>query len=313
MNIELSKNNHLKWGYNGLVGSERTNLYDRFFIEYGKIQRPVQDFRSECITAAKEIADYCRSINKRPLIFYSGGIDSESIILAFLLSGEDFSICHIQFQVGLNYHETEYVRKFCSKHRLDLIEYQVEALEFLTNDETFRRAVRDNVRMIETYLMTSITDKIRDQYYPILDHPGTYLYREEKDLSKLGRWVWKDYECIMFYYNHARNENMPACPSFFHWSPEIISSFLLDKSTRDLITNRSYGKISNRTSSILLYQNAFPEYEIEPRPKYTGFEKLPKDLINKVNLRLNQHTFHDIHSGQDHEYNEMLKVLGHEY
>jgi hypothetical protein len=167
--------------------------------------------------------------------------------------------------------------------------------------------------MIETYFMTGITDRIRDKYYPVLDHPGTYLYREEKNLSKPSKWVWKDYECIMFYYNHARNEFMPACPSFFHWSPEIISSFLLDKSTRDLITNRSYGKISNRTSSILLYQNAFPEFEIEPRPKYTGFETIPKDLINRVNLRLNQHTFYDIHSGQEHEYNEMLKVLGHEY
>lgn len=313
MNIELSKNNHLKWGYNGIIGSERKNLYDKFFIGYGKIQRPVQDFRSECITAAKEIANYCRSINKRPLVFYSGGIDSESIILSFLLSGEDFSICHLRFRQGLNNHETDYARRFCSKHNLDLIEYSINTLDFLTSEETFKKAVRDNVRMIETYLMTGVTGRIKEKYYPILDHPGTYLYRENTDLSKFSNWIYKDYECIMFYYNHCKNINMPACPSFFHWSPEIIAAFLLDKSTRDLITNKSYGKISNRTSSILLYQNAFPEFEIVPRPKYTGFEAVPKDIINEINLKLNRHTFYDIHSGQDYEYNEMLKVLGYDH
>lgn len=314
MNIELSKNNHLKWGYNGLVGSTRQYLYDKFFMQYGKIQRPVQNFRSECITAAKEIADYCRSINKRPLIFYSGGIDSESIILSFLLSGEDFSICHLRFRPGFNNHETDYARKFCSRHNLDLIEYHINTLDFLISEEIFKKAIRDNVRMIETYLMIGVTRRVlNNNYYPILDHPGTTLYREDTNLSKTSKWIYKDYECIMFYYNHCKNINMPACPSFFHWSPEIITAFLLDKSTRDLITNKSYGKISNRTSSILLYQNAFPEFEIVPRPKYTGFESVPKDIINEINLKLNKHTFYDIHSGQAHEYNEMLKVLGYEY
>lgn len=310
MNIELSKNNHLKWGYNQTLWNRRQSVYDKFFIGYGKVSRRPKDFRQECINTACEISDAARSVNKQPLIFYSGGVDSESMIISFLLSRRDFSVCHIRFEPNFNDHETAYVKKFCEKYQIDLLEYSVNTLDFLTDPQTFVLAVRDNVSMIEVYPLTAITNQIKDRFYPVLDHPGTFIYREEPDLSKPSKWTWKDYECIMFYYNHARNENMPACPSFFHWSPEMISAFLLDTSTRDLVSGKSYGKITNRTSSILLYQNAFPEFEIEPRPKYTGFECIPKNILHDINSKLRRLTLHDIYSGQEHEYHELLRMLG---
>lgn len=313
MNIELSKNNHLQWGYNQNLWCKRESVYDKFFIRYGKISRQPENFRWECINAACEISDAARNVNKRPLIFYSGGIDSESVIISFLVSGRDFSVCHIRFEPNLNDHETYYVKKFCETHKIDLLEYSVNIIDFLTDPQTFVSAVRDNVSMIEVYPLTAITDQIKNRFYPVLDHPGTFLYRENPNLGKFSNWFWKDYECIMFYYNHAKNEDMPACPSFFHWSPEIITAFLLDPSTQDLVSGKLYGKVTNRTSSILLYQNAFPEFVIEPRLKYTGFEYIPKDILHDINSKLRRHTLHDIYSGQHYEYTELLRSLGNAY
>lgn len=310
MNIELTKNNHMVWGYNDIPWSNRSCLYDRFFINYGKSQNHYKSFREACIDTAKELSEKAQSLGKRPLIYYSGGIDSESIIAAFLESGNDFSIVHIRYVPDYNNHEYKFVDKFVRKHNLDLIEYQVNPIDFLKSDKCFSLAIRDNARLIETHLLTSITEFIRDKFFPILDHPGTMLFRKNKDLSQPGDWHWKDFEHIMFYYNHCVNEKMHACPSFYHWSPEIILSFLLDPIIKDLVSDKIYGKVTNRTSTLNLYLSAFPEYSFEPRMKFGGFEFIPKSLIHSLNNRLNKKTFYDRHSGQEYAYKEILKILG---
>lgn len=309
MNIELSKNNHMVWGYNEIPWADRTDLYDKFFINYGRINAIPENFREACIITANEIAECARKNNKRPLIYYSGGMDSESIIAAFLEANIDFSIAHIKYVPGYNQHEYSYVKKFIKKYDLDLLEFSVNPIEFLSEEKLFSYAIRDNARLIETHLLTSITENIKKDFFPILDHPGTMLYRKNPNLKEISEWVWKDFEHLMFYYNHCKNENMNACPSFYHWSPEIILAFLLDPVTVDLVTNKTYGKITNRTSTLSMYKNAFPEYQFEERPKYGGFEYIPKTLINDLNRKLNSKTFYDRHSGQAYEYNELIRML----
>jgi hypothetical protein len=310
MNVELTKNNHMVWGYNSIPWTDRKTLYDKFFITYGKINQVPSNFRESCINAAKEIEIKCKNIKKRPLIYYSGGIDSESIIAAFLIAGIDFSVAHIKYLPNYNDHEYFYVQKFIKKYSLDYKEYSVDAEKFLTSTRCFDLAVRDNARLIETHLLTSITDQIRDKYYPILDHPGTMLFRKNLNLSEPGDWHWKDFEHIMFFYNYCKNENLDACPSFYHWSPEIILAFLLDPLIKDMVSGKIYGKITNRTSTLPLYNNTFPEFNFERRNKYGGFEFISKKLINELNNKLIKKTFYDRHSGQEYAYNDLIKNLG---
>jgi len=313
MNLELTKNNHMVWGYNNVPWSHRINTYDSFFMGYGRADETGMSFRESCINAAKEISAVAESLNKTPLIFYSGGIDSEAMIVSFIEAGVKFKVAHIKYLPNYNEHETFYVRKFAERLGIDILEYCVDLLDFLSARSTFDKAVRDNSSMIELHLMTAITNDIRDCYFPVLDHPGTYLYRNITDLSKRGKWYWKDYEFIMFYYNHCRNENLPACPSFFHWSPEIILSFLTDPEIYNLVNNSQSGKITNRTTTTLLYQKTFPEYNLETRKKYTGFEFIPKDFLHEINTRLRLATKCSKVAGQVYEYHEMLGILGYDY
>lgn len=310
MNIELTKNNHMIWGYNNIPWSQRKSIYDKFFIAYGTVENIPTTFREACIITAKELSEKAIILGKKPLIFYSGGLDSESIIAAFLEAHVDFSVAHIRYDPNFNIHEYNFVKKFIYKHHLDLIEYHIDPIKFLESEECFELAIRDNARLIETHLLTSITNSIKDKFFPILDHPGTMLFRKNINLHEPGDWHWKDFEHIMFYYNHCVNENMSACPSFYHWSPEIILAFLLDPIIKNLVNDRPYGKITNRTSTINLYNSAFPEYEFENRPKFGGFEYIPKTLINRLNNLLNKKTFYDRHSGQEYSYDKLLNILG---
>lgn len=308
MNIEVSKNNHLVWGYNGLPETKRNTPYDKFFIQFGKIEKE-QTFRDSCIQSAIEISECASKNNKKPLVFFSGGIDSESIIYSFLLSSRDFSIAHIRYNPSLNDHEYEYVKKISKKYNLDIIFFDVDVEKFLLDPNTFDLAVRDNSIMIELHLLTCITNEIKDRYFPVLDHPGTYLYRENTNINEIGNWFYKDYEHLMFYYNHCVNEKMHGCPSFFHWSPEILFSFLNDSLVQRLVTGKILGKVTNRTSTLPLYQSTFPEYYFEPRLKFTGHEYISKDIINTLNFRLYSRLKYDRHSGQRYQIDELIKIL----
>lgn len=296
-------------GYNGIPWTMRTSLYDKFFISYGKIESMPVSFRQASIDSVKEISQYCNSVNKTPLILYSGGIDSEFIIAAFISAGVKFSVGHVKYMPNYNAHETEYVKKFCDRYKLDLKEFEVDAVEFLQDSTTMENAVKDNARLIELQLLTAISDTIKDQYYPVSDHPGVMLYRGNFDLNRPSQWFWKDYEHLAAYYFHCMRSNIDACPSFFHWSPEIMLAFLQDPLIEDLTSNNIYGKITIRTSTLPLYRNAFPEFNFEPRPKYRGFEYMSKQLINDLNNKLNAGTFYDRHSGQVYEYTELIKLI----
>lgn len=308
MNIDLSKNNHLEWGYNEVVGASRTSPYDKFFIKYGTISSKV-NFKTACVNTAIEISDISKKINKQPLIFFSGGIDSEAIIYSFLLSKRDFSIAHIRYQPSLNDHEYQYVQKVAKKYNLDVKIFEVDVLDYLLKEETFKLSLRDNSIMIELLLLASITDKIKDKFFPVLDHPGTYLYRESPEIDKIGQWFYKDYEHLMFYYNHCKNERMPGCPSFYHWSPDILYSFLTDPLIEDLTNCLIPGKVTNRTSTIKLYQNTFNEFVFEPRSKFTGHEFISKKILSKLNFELYSKLKYDRHSGQRFLYSDIVKRL----
>lgn len=309
MNTELSKNNHMIIGYNDIPWSNRTDLYDRFFIKFGKVSKIPRSFREACIQSAEEISDRCLKINRIPMILYSGGIDSETIIASFITAGKKFSVAHVKYVPNYNRHETEYVYRFCDKHKLDLKEFEIDPIEYFSRNDVLLNAVADNARLIELQLITAITDTIKDFYFPISDHPGVMLYRENTVLSEISQWYWKDYEHLSSYFFHCLRKKINACPSFYHWSPEIILAFLLDPIVKGLVNNKPYGKITIRTTAMLLYSTTFPEFNFDNRPKYRGFEYIPKKIINELNKKLNSKTFYDMHSGQAYEYSELIRML----
>jgi hypothetical protein len=314
MNIELTKNNHFHWGYNNIPWSRRERLYDRFYSSYGKVDQSFiakpTSLRDESIKTAKAIAEHCRKINKQPMIFYSGGLDSEVVIAAFLQSGENFSVGHLRYVPEFNYHDTMWVYRFCRANGLDLKEYEINPIEFLSSEAAFNTAVNDNARLMQMQLVTYLMDTVKDDYYPILGNGEPYLFRENPDPNAHSRWIFKELEYMMPWYNHAINNNIQSCPGFFQWSPEITLSFLLDPIMKDLVNNKFKGKVTSRSSKYSIYNSAFPEYELQPRKKYTGYEMLSREMINKLNKDLNYYTFYDKNSYQEYEYFEFLKQSG---
>jgi hypothetical protein len=314
MNIELTKNNHFVWGYNNIPWTSRTHLYDRFFSQYGKasssyLERPTS-LRDESITTAKSLAVRAKALGKIPMVFYSGGLDSEMVVASFLESGENFSVGHLKYLPNYNSYDTEWVNRFSKKHNLDLKEFTVDTINFLTDSKTFNHAVKNNARFITNQLVAHLMDLVKNEYYPIIGNGEPYLFRENTNPNEPSRWIFKELEHMMVWYNHAVNNKIESCPGFFQWSPEITLSFLLDPIIKNLVNNKVQGKITSRSSKYYMYNNAFPEYNFEIRRKYMGNETISKSLLNHINSKLTACNFYDKNSSYSYEYNIFLKHHG---
>lgn len=308
MNIELTYNNHFVWGYNQTPWARRERLYDRFFATYGKTS--LEDhlsLRDACIDAAKKICIQAKAAGKKPMVFYSGGLDSEVVIAAFLQSGEDFSVAHLKYLPELNYHDSEWVYRFCRLHNLDVKEYTVDPEQYFIRPEVFEQAIKDNIKHFEMVLVNHLMDLTKDEYYPILGNGEPYLFKV--DNSQNSKWVFRELEYMMSWYFHASNNNIHSCPGFFQYTPEVMLSFLLDPVMIRLANNRIPGKITSRTSKFSIYNNAFPEYEFQPRRKYTGYEYIPRNILNTLNQKICSHTFYDKHSYEEIEYNALVRMM----
>ena len=84
MKLELSQNNHFKFGYNGAWFNERSEDRDQWIVSYGRCSREPEDWRSECLETARLI----QSSTSKPInVLFSGGIDSEVVLQSFMFAG----------------------------------------------------------------------------------------------------------------------------------------------------------------------------------------------------------------------------------
>lgn len=310
MNIVLSKDNHFKIGYNQIPSIGRSNRYDKFFTQYGKIKYIPKNFREAAIQTAIEISDLCNNINRIPLIMYSGGISSEIILASFLESKRKFEVAHIKYIPDVYSSRTNRVQEFCRIHNLYPRYFNIELDKFFNDSIHIKNAVRDNAYKIDKQFLTSITLNIRDTFFPVSNHFKISMNRTNSNLNEIGDWIWKDYECHSSYFNHCYNENLNACPSFHRWSPEIMFAFLIDPEIINLIENRTYGKVTVKTTIPKIYHNAFPEYDLISNTIPKTVEYVNKSWSVESNRYLKYLTYYDKINSNDFNYYELLDILG---
>jgi hypothetical protein len=67
--------------------------------------------------------------------------------------------------------------------------------------------------------------------------------------------------------------------SFFNsYTPEMMSSFLVDTRMKDLADNKVPGKLGSHSSKFIMY-NRHCNFNLEARPKFHGYEKILKNKI----------------------------------
>lgn len=267
--LNYTKDNHFKFGYNDKPWfEERTNQKQKFVMNVGQAGSN-DNWRQSTILAAEQIA--C-STDLPIHILYSGGIDSEVAVLAFLETNESFSVDIMKFEHGLNDHDIRYAVEFCEQHD---VPYKIHGLDILTFFEGKMYDYAALTHCVSPQLCATMWLVDQIEGFPIIGQGEPVLVREN------NIWYFRESEKINSWYRFYMKRNREGVPGFHQYTPEQILSFLLDP-TFLLKMDKNSGKTSNKSTKLEIYQKYFP---LKAREKYTGFEMImEQDKIHRKKL-----------------------------
>ncbi len=311
--FDYTLNNHFRFGYDEEWFNTPEEHHAEWNCEYGVCQRKPMGFHLECRRAARLIS---RSTDLMLNLAFSGGVDSEVMVRAFMAEDLPFKISIVQFNNDYNLHDISFAISFCEEHRLD---YNIIPL----NVDTFWHSTAflecaDEYKCFSPMLCTYFQffnemDGLpvigmgegcisKYGYLPIDYEPGVSPYSNtpwdmietEKNLSATRFFIQQD---------------CPGIPAFYRYTPELMYSLFNDPIMHELSKDERHGKLTSSTSKFEIYQRYHPD--LRKRPEFSGFEKLVDrevPLRKQLRERLEKYTRMTLV-----EYNEGLQRLGGAY
>lgn len=253
----------------------RSSKRERWNVQYGKCQRYPKNFREECLSTARLIAG---QTDKEISVLFSGGIDSEVTLRSFVESGIPVQAVIARYKNDLNIHDISWAIIACEALNVPYKIFDLDLISFWEDKSYYYAQVSQCLSPQLTVCMW-LADQISG--YPVLGSGECLLVKDDET----SIWSLWEKERIASWFRFFIAREREACPSFFQYTPELILSYILDPLIQDLISNPDNKNLLNSAEIKLnFYQQHF---DILPRPKYTGFEKV-QDEDFKYRSRLKQ-------------------------
>ncbi|MDX9730898.1 MAG: 7-cyano-7-deazaguanine synthase, partial [Bdellovibrionales bacterium] len=247
----LTHRNHFEFGYNGVPFSERNSADDEWFVRYGACERMPHSFYEECLKTARLI----RESTTLPIdVLFSGGVDSEVALRAFLDAGIEVRVLSLRFARGLNAHDIEWVERVCSGLGVKARYVDLDLERFWETD-AYDYAARTQCvspQLVSTMWLADQTDG-----YCVLGSGENFIVKRLEESYIPGespylRSIWDlfEKEKIASWYRHFLLQNRDAAPGFFQFTPEIMLSWFLDEMGCDLWNDRIEGNRNSVSSKL---------------------------------------------------------------
>lgn len=299
MTLQLSDQNHFRFGYNATWYNSRTLPDDQWQVAYGRSRRPVMDWRSECIAAARAI----RSSTDLDLwVLYSGGIDSEVVVQSFMFADIPIKVAITSFHDDLNIQDVRYAIKFCETHDVPYRVLRLDINRFFRSGTALEYA--EGTNCVQPQLLHTMWAMDQVDGYPILGSGECFLARRNPPGEDEPVWEMFEKERIASWYRHLMKNNREGCAGFFQFTPEIMLSFLLDETVSRLCTNQ----IESFSDTMPIKSQIYRKYFLlEPRKKYHGFENV-LHLDERLRPEL-ERRFGDHNAIARFEYRSLVRML----
>ena len=211
-------------------------------------------------------------------IMYSGGLDSEIILLEALKLGIAIQPVVIRFDNGLNAHDLQYVDIFASQFDCDMIYLDLDINEWSNDTGEF-----GYLGLVKKYGFVHPAAPLnfwaRDQLNTLVGEcvcitgTGDLPMVKIPDPQNIFGVAWyfcftidSQYKRLSWYQEHYPQD----APLFFVYTPELVTSFLNEDEILDCV-DKPY-KLSVSSSKKALYHRVWPELQV--REKFTGFENV---------------------------------------
>lgn len=278
--IYTSENNWYIWQYGDDNPFGRQTAGLEFKTRFNKFYDPINTFGEELRNAAKSTLEHYPGL--RPAIFFSGGVDSEIVLRAYLDIGANPEVCIIRYENDINILDVSYAIAICSSLGVNfrLIDFNLK--KFYENDaeKISEYAQIDFPKALPQLKFIDYTDGL-----PILCSGDPSWCRTDEDYTKHGTWTSKCYEHEVGWSKYIRYIDRPAIAEWLKWTPGLVLSYTKLNWFKKLINDEYYGKLGVNSTKIFGYREAYPDLIL--RKKLTGFESI-EHLIGEFELCLMQ-------------------------
>lgn len=286
--IEFTENNWLKIGYQGqnFYSSWRNTIHDQFVIDFDPGNKPLKSFKYHCIEAAKKIfANYGR-VN----LAFSGGMDSEIMLLSFIESNADFYCTIMRYwdeKNGklINFNDVNDANEILSSYGLTPYYHDIHIRKFALEPRASQMSKKFKLNSFITMAMASLIDASK---FPVILGAGDPIFfRLTNDNQKGIFYIEGEYTMEWFRTFHGLKKK--GIPGFFYYTPEIIRSFLASLQLRKYALGASSDLTSIQCKKDL-YKRQWPS--ISYRKSRNGCEEFPLKLWNGISyltIRRNSH------------------------
>lgn len=262
-----SENNWYSWQYGDgeLFGRQTTG--QQFKTHFTKCTAPVKSFKEELLNAARSTIDH--HPNLKPNIFFSGGVDSEIMLRAYLEIGCKPDVTIVRYENDYNLYDVSYAVTVCSILNVEYKILDFNLSRFYENDaeRMSELAQIDRPRALPYCKFIETSDGL-----PILGASDLTLHRTKSDYDEPGTWLVLCWEHDIGWSKFARAINKPAIAEWFKWTPGLVASYMQLNWFDNLVHDKYYGKTGCNSTKILGYREAYPD--LIERTKQTGFEKI---------------------------------------
>lgn len=265
--MHTSENNWHAWTYdNGLEFGRRTSD-EKFKTTYSKSTLQPKSFKEELIRTAKSTLDHFPGL--RPSVLFSGGMDSEVVLRAYLEIGANPQVYIMRYENDYNLYDVSYAVTICSMLNVDYKVIDFNLKKFYENDaeQVSEVAQIDRPRALPYCKFMELVDGL-----PIIGDGNLSVYRTDSDYSKLGTWIYRDYEHEIGWTKYLLEKNITGIAEWFKWTPELVLSNMELKWFNNLVSDQYEGKLGVNSTKILGYREVYPD--IINRTKKTGFEEI---------------------------------------
>lgn len=264
------KDSWITYKYN--IGSTRVTPHQYLEIDFNNAELYKPNLRKAIDDDLLDISKKADSIG----VFYSGGVDSEVILISLKALGIPFRCFFINFANDLNAHEREYASAFCKENNIELETIDLDFYHWLDN-EAVKYTEEFNLSDLSMPLQFWARDQLPHDITIIAGNGDPKLTKHHGNpFSNRVSWHYtisesSDIASIDF----VKTRGYPDVPVFFKYSSELTLSYLLQPKILELVSTDNYKNtiISSKFEILSRY------YDLTTRPKYTGFENLKSDTL----------------------------------
>jgi hypothetical protein len=271
-----SENNWYSWSYNDRLFDRQTG-HDTFNTKFTSITKPVGTFKEELLNAARSSMDHC---NSKPVILFSGGVDSEIMLRAFLDIGVTPEIVIARYENDYNIYDVSYAVTICSILNIPYRILDMNLQKFYENDAE-RLSELSQIDRPRALPYCKLLEKVDG--FPIMGASDLSPWRTNDDYSSKGTWMIRCWEHDIGWSKFLREIDKPGIAEWFKWTPGLVLSVLNTNWFNKLVNDEYYGKLGSNSTKIIGYREAYPD--IIERKKQTGFEKIT-NLIDEFEMFL---------------------------